>query len=153
MFSAEAVRNSMSMIIILKTLLMIAILCFSVAYVRLFKTPQVLIKKSRSENETKRIWKLFEVIWHRKIGEMFNARMTTVWGEIRRKFRLFMSREAVAAFDVSSATSMGHSDDASASFHRRVFTFVLSFRSTFIISTFRCHLQPSSSYYFWLLMP
>lgn len=147
----------MSMIIIFKTLLMIAILCFSVAYVRLFKTPQVLIKESRSENRTKRIWKLFEVIWHGKIREKFNARMTTVWGEIRRKFRLFMSREAVAAFDVSSAASMGHSDDASASLHRRwhqrVFTFALAFRSTFIISTSRCHLQSTSSYYFWLLMP
>lgn len=37
------------------------------------------------------------------------------WGEIRRKFRLFMSRETTAAFDVSSATSMGHVDDAWAS--------------------------------------
>jgi hypothetical protein len=51
--AAEAVRKSMSMIIILKTLLMIAILCFSVAHIRLLKTPQVLIKKSRSKNETK----------------------------------------------------------------------------------------------------
>ena len=72
----------MSMIIIFKTLLMIAILCFSVAYVRLFK----LHKCSLRSREVKTKQKEFENCLRWFDMERFERSLTQEWRQSEVKF-------------------------------------------------------------------